>query len=123
MELRLNNLLNYNPWLTGDMLLSGFWYQHLLGQKNQNISYKLLTNSPFTFVYSHLVIKAKFPMLPSAICKGNPRLLMSQPHFEESVKSPLKLSKMGLGSPLGLSEIQNLIVGVKTPCIEVFFIL
>jgi hypothetical protein len=45
---------------------------------------------------------------------------MSQPHFEGSVKSPLTLLKMGLGSPLGLSKTQNSIVRVKTPCIEVF---
>jgi hypothetical protein len=53
---------------------------------------------------------------------------MSQPHFEGSVRSPLTLPKMGLGSPpvlgslLGLSKIQNTITRVKTPRIEVFFI-
>jgi hypothetical protein len=47
---------------------------------------------------------------------------MSQPHFEGSVRSPLTLSKMGLGSPLGLLKTQSAIAGVKTPCIEVFFI-
>jgi len=47
---------------------------------------------------------------------------VSQPHFEGSVRSPLTLPKMGLGSPLGLSKTQNLIAGVKTPCIEIFFI-
>jgi len=47
---------------------------------------------------------------------------MSQPHFEGSVRSPLTLLKMGLGSPPGLLKIQDAIVGVKTPCIEVFFI-
>ncbi len=47
---------------------------------------------------------------------------LSQPHFEGSVRSPLTLPKMGLGSPLGLPKTQNAIAGVKTPCIEVFFI-
>jgi hypothetical protein len=47
---------------------------------------------------------------------------MSQPHFERSVRSPLTLPKMGLGSPLGLPRIQKLIARVKTPYIEVFFI-
>jgi hypothetical protein len=47
---------------------------------------------------------------------------MSQPHFEGSVRSPFTLPKMGLGSPLGLPKTQNAIAGVKTPCIEVFFI-
>jgi hypothetical protein len=46
---------------------------------------------------------------------------MSQPHFEGSVRSPFTLSKMGLGSPPGLSKTQNSIAGVKTPRIEVFF--
>jgi hypothetical protein len=39
------------------------------------------------------------------------------------MRSPLTLLKMGLGSPLGLPKIQNVIIGVKTPHIEVFFIL
>jgi len=47
---------------------------------------------------------------------------LSQPHFEESVRSPLTLPKMGLGSPPRLPKTQNAIVGVKTPCIEVFVI-
>ncbi len=47
---------------------------------------------------------------------------MSQPHFEGSVRSPLTLPKLGLGSPSGLSNLQNSIARVKTPCIEVFFI-
>jgi len=51
--------------------------------------------------------------------KGN----MSQPHFEGSVKSLLTLSKMGLGSLPGLPKAQNVIVGVKTPRIDMFFIL
>jgi hypothetical protein len=46
-----------------------------------------------------------------------------QPHFEGSVRSPLTLSKMGLGSPSGLPKIQSTIAKVKTPCIEAFFIL
>ncbi len=45
-----------------------------------------------------------------------------QPHFERSVRSPLTLPKMGLGSPPGLPKIQNVISGVKTPHIEVYFI-
>jgi len=47
--------------------------------------------------------------------------LLSQPHFEGSVRSPLTLPKMGLGSPPGLPK--NQIAGVKTPCIKVLFIL
>jgi len=48
---------------------------------------------------------------------------MSQPHFEGSVRLPLTLSKMELGSPLGFLKTQNMITRVKTPHIEVFFIL
>jgi hypothetical protein len=47
---------------------------------------------------------------------------LSQPHFEGSVRSPLTLPKWGLGSPPGLLKIQNSILGVKTPRLEVFFI-
>jgi len=48
--------------------------------------------------------------------------IVSQPHFEGVVRSPLTLPKMGLESPPGLPKIQNVIAGVKTPCIEAFFI-
>jgi hypothetical protein len=48
--------------------------------------------------------------------------LMSQPHFEGSVRSPLRVPKMGFGNPPGLPKTQNTIVGVKTPHIELFFI-
>ncbi len=34
----------------------------------------------------------------------------------------LKLPKWGLGSPLGLPKFQSSIAGVKTLCIDVFFI-
>jgi hypothetical protein len=58
-------------------------------------------------------------------CPGTPKVefQMSQPHFEGSVRSPLTLPKMGVWSPLGLPKFQKTIVGVKTPRIEVFFIL
>jgi hypothetical protein len=36
--------------------------------------------------------------------------------------SPFTFPKMGLGSPPGLQKIQNMIAGVKTLYIEVFFI-
>ncbi len=52
--------------------------------------------------------------------KKNPD--MSQPHFEGSVKSPLTLPKMGLGSPQGFPKTQSAIAGVKTPRIEAFFL-
>jgi len=47
---------------------------------------------------------------------------LSQPHFEGSVRSPLTLSKMGLGSPPGLPKLQNLIARAKTPYIGVLII-
>jgi hypothetical protein len=34
----------------------------------------------------------------------------------------LTLPKLGLGSPPGLPKLQSSIVGVKTPCIDTFFI-
>ncbi len=49
-------------------------------------------------------------------------LLVSQPYFWKSGGMTLTLPKWGLGSPLGLPKLQSLISGVKTPCIEVFFI-
>jgi len=54
---------------------------------------------------------------------GEPKgCCVSQPHFEGSVRLPLTLPKMGLGSPPGFPKIQSVIAGVKTPCIEAFFI-
>jgi hypothetical protein len=40
----------------------------------------------------------------------------------ESVRMRLTLPKWGLGSPPRLSKLQSLIVRVKTPCIDAFFI-
>jgi hypothetical protein len=50
------------------------------------------------------------------------RSLLLQPHFEGSVRLPLTLPKMGLGSPPGLPKTQSAIARVKTPCIEALFI-
>jgi hypothetical protein len=47
---------------------------------------------------------------------------VSQPHFEGSVRMKLTFPKLGLGSLLGLLKLQSSIIGVKTPCIGVFFI-
>jgi len=47
---------------------------------------------------------------------------MSQPHFWRNVRMTLTFPKWGLGSPLGLSKLQSLIVGNKTPRLEAFFI-
>ncbi len=61
----------------------------------------------------------------SKIVKGWANIIggkLSQPHFEESVKSLLTLPKMGLESPPGLPKTQSAIAGVKTPCIKTFFI-
>ncbi len=46
--------------------------------------------------------------------------LMLQPHFEGSVRSPLTLPKMGLGSPPGLPKIQNKIAGSKHLALRCF---
>jgi hypothetical protein len=41
-------------------------------QRGPNTSYKLLIDLPFDYAYSHLVLKAKFPMLPITTCESNP---------------------------------------------------
>jgi hypothetical protein len=51
---------------------------------------------------------------------GNP-LVVLQPHFWKSVKMTLTLPKWGLGSPPRLPKLQSSIAGVKTPCLNVFF--
>jgi hypothetical protein len=43
--------------------------------------------------------------------------------LQRSVRMTLTLPKWGLGSPSGLPKIQNAITRVKTPRLEVFFIL
>jgi hypothetical protein len=48
---------------------------------------------------------------------------MLQPHFEASVRMKLTLPKVGTWNPLRLPKIQSLIARVKTPYIDVFFIL
>jgi hypothetical protein len=47
---------------------------------------------------------------------------LSQPHFGLSVRMKLTLPKVGTWSPPGPPKTQSLIIGVKTPCIGVFFI-
>jgi hypothetical protein len=47
---------------------------------------------------------------------------VSQPYFEGSVRIKLTFLNLGLGSLPGLPKFQSSIVGVKTPCIRVFFI-
>jgi len=49
-------------------------------------------------------------------------LRLSQPHFEASVRMRFALAKVGTWSPPGLPKLQSSIAGVKTPCLEVFFI-
>jgi hypothetical protein len=53
---------------------------------------------------------------------GIPYVVMSQPHFEASVRMRLTLPKVGIGSPPGLSQLQSLTTEGKTPFLEVFFI-
>jgi len=48
--------------------------------------------------------------------------LLSQPHFEASVRMRLAFPKVGTWSPPGLPKLQSSIAGVKTPFLEVFFI-
>jgi len=48
--------------------------------------------------------------------------LLSQLHFEASVRMRLTFPKVGTWSPSGLPQLQSLIAEVKTPCLEVFFI-
>jgi hypothetical protein len=47
------------------------------------------------------------------ICDSKVMVMLSQPHFEGSVRSPLRLPKMGLESPPGLLKTQSLIAGSK----------
>jgi hypothetical protein len=48
---------------------------------------------------------------------------LSQPHFEASVKMRFTLPKVGTWSPPRLLQLQSSISEVKTPRLEVFFIL
>jgi hypothetical protein len=50
-----------------------------------------------------------------------PKGFLLQPHFWKSVRMTLTLLKWGLGSPPGLPKFQSSIAGVKTPCLETFF--
>jgi hypothetical protein len=43
--------------------------------------------------------------------------VLSQPHFEASVRMKLTFPKVGTWSPLGLPKTQSLIARVKQPCI------
>jgi hypothetical protein len=66
-----------NAWYKGDMILRGVWYDKVSHQQGTNISNMLLIDFGPTYVYSHLVVASKFPMLPSATRKGVQRPCMS----------------------------------------------
>jgi len=69
-----------------------------------------------------LVKGGQVGILKGVFLRVDLRSFMSQPHFWKSVRITFTLPKWGLGSPPGLSKFQSLIVGVKTPCLEAFFI-
>jgi hypothetical protein len=48
--------------------------------------------------------------------------IMSQPHFEASVRMRLTLPKVGIGGPPRLPQLQSSTAEGKTPRLEVFFI-
>jgi hypothetical protein len=48
---------------------------------------------------------------------------LSQPHFEANVRMRLTFPKVGTWSPPGLLQLQNSIAEIKTPRLDVFFIL
>jgi hypothetical protein len=50
------------------------------------------------------------------------KVMLSQPHFEASVRMRLTLPKVGIGGPLGLPQLQSSTLEGKTPRLEVFFI-
>jgi hypothetical protein len=47
--------------------------------------------------------------------------ILLQPHFEGSVKLPLTIPKMGLGSPPRFPKTQKSIAGVTTPRIDLCY--
>jgi hypothetical protein len=65
-----------NTWYEGDMILGGIWYKCLPSQTRRCPSYILLKDDPSTFTYSHLVLRSKFPMLPTTTRKGVSRFTM-----------------------------------------------
>jgi len=75
------------------------------------------------FYKKKIIFEEKEHTLDYLVLNGDDNfMLLSQSHFEGNARSPLTSSKMGLESPPGLSKTQSTISGVKTPCIEVFFI-
>jgi hypothetical protein len=65
-----------NMWYEGDMILCGIWCKCMVGPNIQNLSYMLFKDVHSIVTYFHLVIKSRFPMLPNATRKGNPRFSM-----------------------------------------------
>ncbi len=80
------------------------------------------------FFISNLVInlleplKHSFVILKLSSGRVSCGHLLSQPHFEASVRMRLALPKVGTWSSPRLSKLQNSITGIKTLCLDVFFI-
>jgi len=62
------------------------------------------------------------PRKPNKKTQKNSHCHVSQPHFWESVRMTLTFPKMGTWESSMTPKLQSSIVGVKAPCLDVFFI-
>jgi hypothetical protein len=72
------------------------------------------------FLLPSPIPKLQHALLPSKCCK--PRSVPIATLFWKNERMTPSLLKWGLGSLPGLPKLQSSIIGVKTPCIEAFFI-
>jgi hypothetical protein len=104
-----------STWYKGNMLLGGLWYKQTIGPSAQIPSYMLLRDANHVVTYSHLVIKSKFPMLPNATRKGNPRFTMPL-HVRENLFSIIEERQSYC--PNSCTKIQNCeIKKIKNSCV------
>jgi len=96
------NLVSYNVWHHSIVTLQKI----TIGQKVNDLLHLMFTSQLKEIKkILNILLNGSQGEHKNAYCDTETWMWMSQPHFEGNVRSPLTFSKMGLGSPSGLSKI------------------
>ncbi len=89
--------------------MQGMWYDKVSHQQGTNISYKLLIDYSLTYVYFHLVVTSKFPMLLFTTRKGVQRFCMS-PRIRDILLTTEKICNLWVKNEKLPTSYDNLVI-------------